>query len=426
MLSTKERKNGEDCSHKEGEFEELRDAVSNLSITFKQENKNEQGKSGEDGSHKEGKFEELKDAVSSLSITFKQEIIAHLLKSIGTDEGSEVTLDEGPTETGETKTITMEEVPGNITIDLCVFNCISRSNSEELSPELGTLKLLGEGGFGVAYKYTPSLATNTTTVMDLVIKGFFEQDNDNPKSSCQRETNMRKLSHPNIIKYFDEHIHVDGCRYDIIEYGGQSVQKRYLKIKEMPELEIKKAMLSVASGLEYLHTATGPGYIVHRDIRSDNITVNDGGVYKIIDFGISSRTTAENSRFESNTNWGNPFWKSPEFCRYMKTAWLRESSPGIPAPGRKSDVWSFGVFGLEMISFPKRPDYFEQHRYNNRCFGSDAYITDLMEGKVALTDFVNTQNEVLADILTRCFTVEEEMRIDSKTLKKLCESSCDF
>ena len=194
---------------------------------------------------------------------------------------------------------------------------------------MGTLTLLGKGGFGVSYRYTPSVTTNNTTgVSDFVIKGFFEQDMDNPKSSRQRETNMRKLDHANIIKYFDEHIHVDGCGYDIIEFGGESVQKRYLKKGEMPELEIKKAMVSVASGLEYLHMATGPGYIVHRDIRSDNITVNSEGVYKIIDFGISSRTTAENSRFASNKNWGHPFWKSPEFCRYMKTVWSRECSPG--------------------------------------------------------------------------------------------------
>ena len=121
-----------------------------------------------------------------------------------------------------------------------------------------------------------------------------------------------------MIKYYGEPIIYNSNVYNVMEFGGQSIAKRYFQLSKMLIGDVKKAAYAVSSGLDYLHSArAGAKYIVHRDIRCDNVVVNEKGDYKIIDFGISSRTTVEHSRFDSEAHWGHPFWKSPEYCKYM-------------------------------------------------------------------------------------------------------------
>lgn len=56
--------------------------------------------------------------------------------------------------------------------------------------------------------------------------------------------------------------------------------------KSIPEKQIVEVMLNVAKVLQYLH---GKG-IAHRDIKLENMLLNDKGVYKLCDFGSSDRT----------------------------------------------------------------------------------------------------------------------------------------
>ena len=106
--------------------------------------------------------------------------------------------------------------------------------------------------------------------------------------------------------------------YAVMEFGGESLFKKYYRKGVMAVEDIKRVMSSVAAGVDHLHTGlTGNEIVIHRDIRSDNVTVSEKGVYKIIDFGISSKKSGLDSAIVSQTNWGNVLWKSPEYCRYI-------------------------------------------------------------------------------------------------------------
>ena len=83
-------------------------------------------------------------------------------------------------------------------------------------------------------------------------------------------------------------------------------------------------------GLASLHKRN----IMHRDIKSDNILVNEQGDLKLADFGYAAQLTIEKSK--RNSKVGTVCWMAPELIR-------GKSSYDI-----KVDIWSFGIFALEL------------------------------------------------------------------------------
>jgi len=86
----------------------------------------------------------------------------------------------------------------------------------------------------------------------------------------------------------------------------------------------------VLHGLKYLHDR----HILHRDIKSDNILISSTGAIKLADFGYATQLTRENKNRESQV--GTICWMAPE----MITGGRRYD--------KKIDVWSFGIFVVEL------------------------------------------------------------------------------
>lgn len=73
---------------------------------------------------------------------------------------------------------------------------------------------------------------------------------------------------------------------------------------------------------------------MHRDIKSDNILVSTTGQIKLADFGYATQLTANNDRRKSKV--GTVCWMAPEMIR------------GLQTYDAKIDVWSFGIFVVEL------------------------------------------------------------------------------
>lgn len=156
--------------------------------------------------------------------------------------------------------------------------------------------------------------------------------------SVQREINlMGKLSHPNIVKLHDT---FDTKRHVVLEMEyiqGMSLHG-YLKSKSnrrLEEVEAKRLFLQILSGIEYCHSKS----ITHRDIKLENLLLDEHNNVKIIDFGFS--TCIPNTK-KIRIFCGTPSYMSPEIVS-------RKEYAGPPA-----DVWALGVLLYAMLcgTFP--------------------------------------------------------------------------
>ena len=193
-------------------------------------------------------------------------------------------------------------------------------------------RLLGRGGFSEVW-----LAKDAITDLELVLKVYAPgtgMDEDGLQTFSKELARVYNLNHPNLLRPQ----HVDswqGMPHLLMAYCAQgSLVKR---IGGMSEVEIRKVLHDVASGLAYLHAHD----VIHQDIKPDNILLDDTGNYVITDFGISTRarSTLRKSVAASAAHSGGTIaYMGPE--RFGKE----------PAPIKASDVWSLGAMLYELMT----------------------------------------------------------------------------
>lgn len=79
----------------------------------------------------------------------------------------------------------------------------------------------------------------------------------------------------------------------------------------MPERLIVTILEQIVSAINYMHSE----HILHRDLKTANVFLSQKGVVKIGDFGISK---IMNTRLQTQTVLGTPFYLSPEMVRMNK------------------------------------------------------------------------------------------------------------
>ncbi|ETW87393.1 hypothetical protein HETIRDRAFT_407058, partial [Heterobasidion irregulare TC 32-1] len=205
---------------------------------------------------------------------------------------------------------------------------------------------------------------------------------------------LKDLDHPNIVQYlgFEE---TPTFLSIFLEYvPGGSVGSCLRKYGRFDEDVTKSFSAQILSGLEYLHSKN----ILHRDLKADNILVEQTGVCKISDFGISKRTDDVNEQAVLTAMQGTVFWMAPEVVNIGKRGY-----------NAKVDIWSVGCVVLEMWA-GERPWRKEE---------AMAVIVKLYHQKQAPPIPSGITLSALADdFRRRCFAVNPDERPSAAELRK--------
>ncbi|GLU22319.1 hypothetical protein SLE2022_384060 [Rubroshorea leprosula] len=192
--------------------------------------------------------------------------------------------------------------------------------------------VIGEGGFGKVYLGT---LNDGTCVAVKVLSSSSKQGYKEFQVEAQLLMIVHHKNLVSLVGYCDE----DDKKALVYEYLANGNLRQHLLDRNTNILSwIERLQIAVdaAHGLEYLHNGCRPP-IVHRDLKTSNILLNENMQAKIADFGLSRAFLTEFASHISTCPAGTLGYLDPEF----------HSSRVI---NKKSDVYSFGIVLLELVS----------------------------------------------------------------------------
>ena len=202
--------------------------------------------------------------------------------------------------------------------------------------------LIGEGGMGQVYR-----ATDTQLGRDVALKilpDAFAADPDR-LARFQREAKvLASLNHPNIaqIHGIEKSDDTQALVLELVE--GPTLADRIAK-GPIPLDEALPIAKQIAEALEAAHEAG----VIHRDLKPANIKVREDGTVKVLDFGLAKAM--------DTTPGGDPS-QSPTLAAAATQAGVIMGTAAYMSPeqaagkavDKRSDIWSFGVILLEMLT----------------------------------------------------------------------------
>jgi len=183
------------------------------------------------------------------------------------------------------------------------------------------IKTLGKGNFAKV-----KLAIHLPTGREVAIKVIDKTPlNSSAREKLYREVKIMKLlNHPNIVRLFQV-IESERSLYLVMEYAsGGELFDHLVKNGRMREPDARMLFRQLVSAIEYCHRKS----VVHRDLKAENLLLDQHMNIKIADFGFSNTFDA-NAPLE--TFCGSPPYAAPELFMGRKYS------------GPEVDSWSLGV-----------------------------------------------------------------------------------
>jgi serine/threonine-protein kinase len=189
---------------------------------------------------------------------------------------------------------------------------------------------IGAGGMSTVYR-----ALDETLERQVAIKLMNREvatDSDQLERFRREARAVAQLSHPHIVGVIDAD-EDEGRPYIVLEYvEGETLKERIRRHGQLPINEAVAYAIEIARALGVAHAR----HIVHRDVKPQNVLIDEEGSAKVTDFGIA-RTLEEEGLTAAGRVLGTTDYVSPE------------QALGQPVTGQ-SDLYSVGVVLYEMLT----------------------------------------------------------------------------
>lgn len=204
------------------------------------------------------------------------------------------------------------------------------SKGQKINDRYEIVKSIGEGGMANVYLADDKILDRKVAVK--VLRGDLSSDDKFIRRFQREALSVSNLSHPNIVEVYDVG-EEDGQYYIVMEYIEGKTLKQLLKKRESLTLsEVIDIMTQLTDGISHAHES----YIIHRDIKPQNIMIEDDGRIKITDFGIAMALNATQLT-QTNSVMGSVHYLPPEQAS-GKSATI------------KSDIYSMGILMYELLT----------------------------------------------------------------------------
>ena len=191
-------------------------------------------------------------------------------------------------------------------------------------------RLIGEGGMANVYLAHDTILDRKVAVK--VLRGDLAGDDKFVRRFQREALNASSLSHPNIVEIYDVD-EEDGNFFIVMEYIEGKTLKQLIRRRGVLTLpETIDIMLQLMDALAVAHDS----YIIHRDIKPQNIMIKESGLVKITDFGIAMALNSVELT-QTNSVMGSVHYLPPE----------QASGKGSTI---RSDIYSLGIMMYEMLA----------------------------------------------------------------------------
>ncbi|KAJ0233529.1 Protein BRASSINOSTEROID INSENSITIVE 1 [Hirschfeldia incana] len=232
--------------------------------------------------------------------------------------------------------------------------------------------MIGSGGFGDVYK---AVLKDGTAV---AIKKLIQISGQGDREFMAEMETIGKIKHRNLVpllgycKVGEERLLV----YEFMKYGSLEDVLHDVKKKAGVKLNWftrQKIAIGAARGLAFLHHNCIP-HIIHRDMKSSNVLLDENLEARVSDFGMARLMSAMDTHLSVSTLAGTPGYVPPEYYQSFRCS-------------TKGDVYSYGVVLLELLTGRRptdSPDFGDNNlvgwvRQHAKLRISDVFDPELMK-----------------------------------------------
>ena len=192
------------------------------------------------------------------------------------------------------------------------------------------IRSIGEGGMANVYLAQDTILDRKVAVK--ILRGDLAEDEKFVRRFQREAISASSLNDPNIVEVYDVG-EDDGKYFIVMEYVQGLTLKQLIKKRGSLTLpEVQDIMLQLTSAVAHAHES----YIIHRDIKPQNVIILEDGRVKIMDFGIAVALNAGEFT-QTNSVMGTVYYIPPE------------QANGASAT-TKSDIYSLGILMYELVT----------------------------------------------------------------------------